>query len=105
MARQTIPKILKVAVQMSWEWILLTGTNIASEHEFKGHNIFTFLEMNILKILNIYYLCQSASRKFPNSYFLSKWKILQVSKNLIILYPPFPYDQSSQHDKKDVMHV
>lgn len=47
----------------------------------------------------------SATRKFPNSYFLSKWKILQVSKNLIILYPPFPYDQSSQHDKKDVMHV
>lgn len=47
----------------------------------------------------------SATRKFPNSYFLSKWKILQVSKNLIILCPPFPYDQSSQHDKKDVMHV
>lgn len=105
MARQTIPKILKVAVQMSWEWILLTGTNIASEHAFKGHNIFTFLEMNILKIWIYIIYVRQQSRKFPNSYFLSKWKILQVSKNLIILYPPFPYDQSSQHDKKDVMHV
>lgn len=61
MARQTIPKILKVAVQMSWEWILLTWTNIASEDEFKGHNIFTFLEMNILKIwIYIIYVRQQA---------------------------------------------